>query len=122
MPKTLDQVVAAFDNWRATRSKRGEIPNELIIQALELVDRYKQTDILKGLCINSTMLNRWIEKHSAEDAFVALPSPAIKATPFSNKNPLEVSIKFSGGTELTLVGTHVDAADFVSELQHRGVL
>jgi len=39
-----------------------------------------------------------------------------------NSNTLDVSISFSSGTQLTLVGTASVTASFVSDLQQRGAL
>ena len=122
MKQTLDQVAAAFDDWRATRSKRGRIPNELITLTLGLTDRYSKADITRRLGINHGMLSRWMEKRSADDTFIVLPTAAVEpVTPTSN-NPLEVSIRFIRGTQLTFVGARSEAAAFVSDLQQRGAL
>jgi len=122
MHQTLDQVATAFDLWRATRSKRGPIPNELITQTLGLMDRYSKTEITRRLGINHGMMNRWIAMHSKDDTFIVLPAASVEPTiPTSNK-PFEVSIKFPSGTELTLMGTESETAAFVSELQQRGSL
>ena len=122
MPHTLDQVTAAFDDWRATRSTRGRIPNKLITLVLGLTDRYSKADITRRLGINHGMLSRWVVNASADDTFIVLPTAAIDPVLLTPHKPIEVSIRFASGTELTLVGENSDAATFVSNLQQRGAL
>jgi transcriptional regulator with XRE-family HTH domain len=122
MHQTLDQVTTAFDDWRATRSKRGRIPNTLITQALGLLDRYSKADIARRLGINHAMLSRWLEKQTTDDTFIVLPTAAAKPVISTITKPLEVSIRFPSGIQLTLVGAESEAAAFVSELQQRGTL
>ncbi len=122
MPKTLDQVGTAFDKWRTTRPKRSQTPQELILQALGLLEQHSKAEITSRLDITYTMIHRWMEKHVAEETFVVLPHSTMEPVICNNDSQLEVSIKLSGGSELTLVGPHTEAAAFVSNLQNRGVL
>ncbi len=119
---TLDQVAKAFENWRATRSKRGPIPKELISQTVDLSSQYSKSEITRRLGINHGMLNRWIGRQPEDNTFIALPASDIKPmTPIAN-NALEISIKFGNGAQLTLAGAESKAAAFISELQQRGAL
>ena len=126
MNTSLEQVAKAFDDWRATKPKPNRIPKDLITQTLNLLNQYHKSEIIRRLGINHGTLSRWIRTQlTAEDTFVALPAmttdPASTDSP-RNSNTLDVSISFSSGTQLTLVGTASVTASFVSDLQQRGAL
>jgi len=126
MNTSLEQVAKAFDDWRATKPKPNRIPKDLITQTLSLLNQYHKSEIIRRLGINHGTLSRWIRTQlTAEDTFVALPAmttdPASTDSP-RNSNTLDVSISFSSGTQLTLVGTASVTASFVSDLQQRGAL
>jgi len=49
---TLEQVQTKFENWRKTRVKRGKIPDDLWLQAIELTKTIKTTTIAYALRLN----------------------------------------------------------------------
>ena len=52
---SLEQVSNNFSHWRATRTKRGKIPAELMAQAFALIGQYKPTKISStlGFCYSN---------------------------------------------------------------------
>ena len=126
MNTPLEQAAKAFEDWRAIKPKPNRIPKDLITQTLSLLNQHHKSEIIRRLGINHGTLSRWIRTQlTAEDTFVALPAmttdPASTDSP-RNSNTLDVSISFSSGTQLTLVGTASVTASFVSDLQQRGAL
>ena len=53
---SLEEVKSHFDQWRATRIKRGKIPVHLWNMVKQIVSRYSLTAITKALSINSYQL------------------------------------------------------------------
>ena len=122
MDTPLDQVGLAFDHWRATRTKRRPIPDELIAQTLALPNRYNKTDITRRLGINHGTLQRWLKKDSTQERFVSVGALTVESPPLLNSPSIEASIRFASGTQLTLSGSESQVATFVIALQQRGVL
>lgn len=52
----LDDVKSHFDHWRATRTKRGKIPDYLWDKVRALIGHYSLTDITETLSINSNQM------------------------------------------------------------------
>lgn len=53
---SLETVTQRFDHWRATRIKRGKIPNELWELAAPLLSQYNHNKIVSALKINHAQL------------------------------------------------------------------
>ncbi len=72
-PLTLEQVAEKFKNWRATRTQREKIPDNLLAEVAELKKHHKNSHIARGILSKSqgkfvkkscdTLLN-WIKKAS----------------------------------------------------------
>ena len=122
MSSTLDQVATAFSHWRATRSKRGRIPHNLITEAISLSGRYSQSDIIRRLGINHSTLRRWTEQQHSQATFVTLDAAVSDQSTPTIQGPFEVSIQFPSGSQLVLNGHQSEAVAFVMELRQRGVL
>src|SRR5689334_8470647 len=73
MNNDLDQVAAAFTDWRATRGKRGRTPAYLIKQAISLVGKHAKAQITRRPGINNTMLDRWIRESK-----IAVGNPPVR--------------------------------------------
>jgi len=63
---TLEEVREAFELWRASRLKRGPIPESLWLMVQELRPHYKKSRITKALRINGAQLELGCQKHSAD--------------------------------------------------------
>ncbi len=122
MRTTLNQVETAFNDWRATRSKRGPIPQELATQVLGLLGQHSKSEITRRLGINHGMLNRWTGKQPADDTFITLSTDVTEPVTSTNNQSLDISIRLTSGAQLTLSGSEFKAAAFISELQQRGAL
>lgn len=53
---SLESVTQRFDHWRATRIKRGRIPNELWELAAPLLSKYNHNKIASALKMNYAQL------------------------------------------------------------------
>jgi len=61
----LDKLLLEFTCWRNAGRKGRKVPKELRVKALELLNEYKISEILKTLGINSKTLNSWKEEHDS---------------------------------------------------------
>jgi hypothetical protein len=59
---SIAEVQAQFDDWRNSRRKRGRIPNELWIQAIELARIYGISQVSSSLRLNYIRLKERLEK------------------------------------------------------------
>ncbi|EKD73769.1 MAG: hypothetical protein ACD_45C00191G0001 [uncultured bacterium] len=76
----LEAVVRQFEHWRATRDKRGRIPDALWALVAPLMDQYSYNEIASALKINHTQLKKhalpFLSQTSKKSAtFVEYPSP-----------------------------------------------
>ena len=55
----LEEVVSQFEHWRATRCKRGPIPDELRALIKPLETQYSPNKIVKALRINHGQLKSY---------------------------------------------------------------
>lgn len=73
MAITLEEVHHAFESWRASRVKRGPIPDHLWSMVEALLPHYKKSKISKALNINTTQLvlgcKKYREHHHAKSGF-----------------------------------------------------
>ena len=60
----LSDVKSHFDHWRATRTKRGKIPEYLWEKVKLLIDKYSLTVITETLGINTNQLRENVEVKS----------------------------------------------------------
>jgi hypothetical protein len=51
---TLNDVKLHFEHWRATRAKRGKIPDKLWLEVKTLLGRYSTSQITQTLGINTS--------------------------------------------------------------------
>ena len=61
---SITEVQAQFDDWRNSRHKRGRIPNELWIQAVELARVYGISKISSSLRLNYARLKDRLQNES----------------------------------------------------------
>ncbi len=52
----LEEAKSHFDHWRATRTKRGKIPEYLWDKVKPLIDRYPLTAITNALSLNTNQI------------------------------------------------------------------
>jgi hypothetical protein len=87
---TLDDVKLHFDHWRATRAKRGKIPDSLWNEVKTLIGRYPTNKIAQTLGVNayqiSTGVNNKIDFTFVATRPAALPLPANKPVSSSSIN------------------------------------
>lgn len=77
----LETVVHHFEHWRATRGKRGRIPNELWTLVAPLMEQYNHNEIASALRLNHAQLKDrilpFLSKASQKSAmFVEYPLPS----------------------------------------------
>ena len=58
---SLDDVKSHFDHWRATRTKRGKIPDYLWEKVKSLIGRYSLTTITESLSINTNQMRKHVD-------------------------------------------------------------
>jgi hypothetical protein len=70
---SLEQVRERFEEWRATREKRGRVPEELWDAAVDLTDRHSICVVSKTLRLDFNGLKQRVHKkrHGAETGFIA---------------------------------------------------
>ena len=95
---TLEQVIAAFDHWRATRKSAKEtIPVELKQQAVALKKRYQRAQIIHGLKISGGQYTQWLTAFAREPvSFVALPPAAVETQQLVIHHPQGGRLEMSG--------------------------
>lgn len=109
---SLKAVTQQFEHWRATRTKRGRIPNELWALAAPLLDKYNHNKIASALKMNHTQLKAGVlpflsQMQPPSTTFVEckLPASTISLTgncivEFACKNGS--TVKISGLTDAQL--------------------
>lgn len=81
--------------WRKSKNgHRGrEIPEQLRMQAVELLSEYSANYVQKELGINSTSLKRWQKQYeSPEDFFIHIPNSEEKTRKNTIKEKLTIKI------------------------------
>ena len=110
-PSPLEAVVHQFEHWRATRSKKGKIPEALWKLVVPLMDQYNRNEISSALRLNYTQLKERILPISSESkqksaTFIEYPLPPpvsvveICVVEFTCKNGS--TVKISGVTAMQL--------------------
>lgn len=109
---SLEAVTQQFEHWRATRTKRGRIPNELWALTAPLLSKYGHNEIASSLKMNHMQLRAGVlpfltQTQQPSTTFVecALPVSAIPLTgncivEFAYKNG--PTVKISGLTDAQL--------------------
>lgn len=102
--KNSDQLsitVTAFDQWRETRTNRGErTPLALRQQAASLCTRYPSSKITTALKISGAQLKQWSKTHAPNNDypdFIHLPSTPTTET-------LNLNLTFANGATFALNG------------------
>lgn len=62
---TLESVKQKFDHWRATRGKRGRIPDTLWELVAPLMHQYRHTEISSALSLNHSQLKKQLQQISS---------------------------------------------------------
>ena len=70
---TLEQLAEKFKAWRATRSKREKIPENLLAQVAELKKIYKNSKIAHALRMNGGQVKALSPKNIRNFEFAELP-------------------------------------------------
>ncbi|HEX4044131.1 MAG TPA: hypothetical protein VHZ76_00515 [Gammaproteobacteria bacterium] len=110
-PLPLEAVVSQFEHWRATRGKRGRIPNALWSLVAPLMDQYNHNEIVTALRLNYAQMKErvlpflsQVPDKSATFVEYPLPSPssAIESciVEFTCRNGSAVKIRGLTATQL----------------------
>jgi hypothetical protein len=110
-PATLESVVHQFEHWRATRGKRGKIPDALWALVAPLMGQYSHNEIVAALRLNHAQMKERIlpflpqmPDKSATFLEYPLPSPTSSiescVVEFTCKNGS--AVKISGLTAMQL--------------------
>jgi hypothetical protein len=93
----LEAAAKQFDSWRATRGKRGPIPEQLWELAVSLIDQYSFTTIIRKLRLSGRAFKKRLKPE-----FAAKKTKTMKFIDFSHQvsktiNPFETtcSIEFT---------------------------
>src|SRR3954471_22988059 len=73
LPDDLSRTRALFEHWRATRSGRGKIPEQLWQAAIALRDRYPVSQLCRELHLSAGALRAHLRKAAAQPV---APAPA----------------------------------------------
>jgi hypothetical protein len=78
---SLEQVRERFEEWRATREKRGRVPEELWDAAVDLTYRHSICIVSKTLRLDFNGLKQRVHKkrHGAETGFIAFDLRPVSA-------------------------------------------
>jgi hypothetical protein len=87
---SLDQVKDRFEHWRATRPKRGRIPEALWEAAVDLTRDYAISRVAKTLRLSYTDLKRRVHNKIPAEA------PAVKADAVADFIEIEMPISKEG--------------------------
>jgi len=107
----LEEVVSQFEHWRATRGKRGRIPDALWALVAPLMGQYNHNEIAAALKLNHAQMKErvlpflsQVPQTSATFVEYPLPSPASSLesciVEFTCKNGY--AVKISGVTAMQL--------------------
>lgn len=95
----LADAIKQFEHWRASRTKHGPIPTELLALAKSLKTQYRTTQIAQALKINGTRL---------KEGGAKTPVPSVPFLECSMQSPLTSGISLSfhskKGLPITLNG------------------
>ena len=72
-PLTLEQVAEKFKNWRASRTKREKIPDNLLAEVAELKKHHKNSHIARTLKMNGGQVKALSPKNIRNFEFAELP-------------------------------------------------
>ena len=90
----LDKCADKFTQWRATReNRRTPVPASLRQQALDLLNDYRKSHVIKALGINNTMLKNWQGKET--DSPPATPFIPLKTETTETASPLALTLSDS---------------------------
>src|ERR671932_2520638 len=113
LPDDLSRTRALFEHWRATRSGREKVPEELWQAVIALRDRYPASQLCRELHLSAGALRARLREAEAQPAcaataeFVPLPLEAL-GLPVANRTatPAEASIRLvwerADGTRMRL--------------------
>ncbi len=73
----LEEVQERFREWRASRDKRGRIPDALWQAAATLYPAYSLHQIAKALHLNHTKLKQYVHEQQAVSSLPAAPAAFI---------------------------------------------
>jgi hypothetical protein len=71
---TLDEVKLHFDHWRATRAKRGKIPDSLWSEVKALIGHYPTNKIAQTLGVNAYQISTGVNNKLSLTFVAARPA------------------------------------------------
>jgi hypothetical protein len=110
----LSEARKAFDSWRTTRSGKSHIPDNLWQMAVQLLDSYPISHIVRELRLNQTQLRKrqrailqtQLVKNNVKQKTLFLELnqflPASQASSDADSSTLELLIERKDGARLTL--------------------
>lgn len=86
---SLEEVAQQFEQWRATRVKRGRIPNDLWASVAPLMNQYGHNKIASSLKINHAQLKEHTlpfltNSQEEQPHFIECPLPMMPVSPIEN--------------------------------------
>ncbi len=81
---TLNDVKLNFERWRATRVRRGKIPESLWLEVKTLLGRYSTSQITQTLGINAYQISSGITDKNKITFVSARPESLAKSAPISS--------------------------------------
>jgi len=114
-----ESVQARFDHWRNTRSKRGPIPDQLWLAAIELTEHYSVFYVSKLLKLNFTSLKDRISHSSLTANPKDIKTPFIELPSLSsyNSDHCRIDIKRNDGSQMQIRLQHHSQTDLSSLIQ-----
>jgi hypothetical protein len=102
----LDEVVMKFDQWRATREKRGPIPDELWALVSPLEKKYSLSKMTQALRLNSTQLKQGLSsvKTSPPQAMTIVECSMSPILPIQEHHSATLIFSCKNGRPVTLNG------------------
>lgn len=104
-PLSLEEVAAAFEQWRATRAKKSKIPEFLWQHVMLLLSRYPISKLTKTLNLSGGQVKAKMQcMTNATDAKHKLPTFVPVSIPQSIEEPIvgKIEIKRSDGAVLSI--------------------
>lgn len=96
---TLDDVKNHFDHWRATRAKRGKIPDSLWGEVKTLIGRYPTNKIAQTLGVNAYQISTGVN-NKTDFTFVTARRADLSPASTNHVSPCSADIKDTCSLEI----------------------
>ena len=117
----LDDVKLHFDDWRATRTKRGKIPDYLWDKVKSLIGNYSLTAITEALSINTSQMREHLDmtdtasfvEISINKSVSSLPIKKPKSIPDHKAQTYAIEVHRTNGTILKIAALSVESLNTI---------